>query len=375
MPAKDSERLLHLVVHLYSQTETDLNGQKLMPNPNRNIALLSHLVAASCLLACGSSQPPGQGSLAGAAAADGSQAGSASVGPNPGVGGSSQLNVTPGGSGGTETSMSGGGTNGAVQCNGRFSGRLRDFTVAQDASGRALDPTAAPPIADSIGGVAYRVSPDFEFANAMLNPDTATGKRFGPDPGLVQAALGTDQTPIYAGPATGTVTTTGPENFATWFHDTAGVNMGQTLTLQFLPDPAKTGDPNAYYYDSSTMGCGAATCPGFFPIDGQLLQNEGNRHNYHMTFELHLEFKYHPGDVFTFIGDDDIWVFVDNKLALDLGGTHNEVTGQVMLDTLGLTDGQTYPLAFFWAERHVTGSNLRIETSLEVTSCGDPVIK
>ena len=60
-----------------------------------------------------------------------------------------------------------------------------------------------------------------------------------------------------------------------------------------------------------------------------------------MTFELHLQFKYHPGDVFTFIGDDDIWVFIDNKLALDLGGTHNEVTGQVMLDTLGLGEGRS----------------------------------
>jgi fibro-slime domain-containing protein len=201
------------------------------------------------------------------------------------------------------------------------------------------------------------------------------GKRFGPDPGLVQATLGPDQTPVYAGPAEGTQTTTGPANFATWFHDTPNVNMGQNLTLQFERDPSKPNDPNAYYYDSSTMGCGATRCPGFFPIDGQLLMNEGNPHNYHMTFELNLQFKYHAGAVFTFIGDDDIWVFIDNKLALDLGGTHNEVTGQIMLDTLGLTEGQTYGLAFFWCERHVTGSNLRIETSLEVTSCGNPVVK
>ncbi|MEI9935992.1 MAG: fibro-slime domain-containing protein [Pseudomonadota bacterium] len=348
-----------------------------MNPPRLNTLLFSHFAVVACLLAC-SSPTSGQSSITGAGATAGttvgSQAGSASA-SNPGNGGSVQLNVSPDGGGGTSSDTSSGGTNGAVQCNGRFSGRLRDFTVAQDPGGRALDATAVPPIADSIAGVAYRVSPDFEFANAMLNPATAMGKRFGPDPGLVAATLGADQTPVYAGPAEGTVTTTGPENFATWFHDTAGVNMAQNLTLQFLADPSKPNDPNAYYYDSSTMGCGAATCPGFFPIDGQLLQNEGNAHNYHMTFELHLEFKYHAGDIFTFIGDDDIWVFVDNKLALDLGGTHNEVTGQVMLDTLGLSDGQTYPIAFFWAERHVVGSNLRIETSLEVTSCGGSVLK
>jgi len=349
-----------------------------MPRPNLHSLLLSQFVAASCLLACSSAPAPGEGVVSGGAGAPaGSQAGAGNNGSGQGTGGSTQLNVSPDGNGGSggSTDTSTGGGNGAVQCNGRFSGRLRDFTVAQDPSGKPLDPTAVPPIADSIAGVSYRASPDFEFANAMLHPNTAMGKRFGPDPGIVATTLGADQTPVYAGPAGGTVTTTGPENFATWFHDTPNVNMAQNLTLQFLPDPSKASDPNAYYYDSSTMGCGAAKCPGFFPIDGQLLQNEGNAHNYHMTFELHLEFKYHPGEVFTFIGDDDIWVFVDNKLALDLGGTHNEVTGQVMLDTLGLTDGQTYPLAFFWSERHVVGSNLRIETSLEVTSCGDQVLK
>jgi fibro-slime domain-containing protein len=337
-------------------------------------------LAASCLIACGSSPPSGS-SPVGTGATPAESAGSGSL---PGGGGSANSNggggplildpppdPGPGDAGGT----SNGGGNGAVQCNGKFTGRLRDFAVGQDPNGRPADPDAVPPVAVVVDGANYLVSPDFEFANAMLNPTTAMGKRFGPDPGLVQAELGPDQTPVYAGPAEGTVTTTGPANFATWFHDTPNVNIGQNLTLQFLPDPAKATDPNAYYYDSSTMGCATARCPGFFPIDGQLLQNEGNAHNYHMTFELHLQFKYHAGAVFTFIGDDDIWVFIDNKLALDLGGTHNEVTGNVMLDTLGLAEGQVYDLAFFWCERHVTGSNLRIETSLEVTSCGDPVIK
>ena len=341
----------------------------------RRAFLASCVVGAACTLACGSSS--GGGSTVGPGSAAGPGVGGAgqSVPSGPGGGGAPQLDVMPDMTGGAGPAMGTGGVNGAVQCNGKFSGRLRDFAVAADPSGQPLDATAMPPVAVAVAGVNYLSSPDFEVASALLHPMTATGKRYGADLGLVQTVLGADKTPVYAGPAEGTTTTTGPANFATWFHDTANVNMGQTVTLQFLPDPAKRTDPNAYYYDSSTMGCASTRCPGFFPIDGQLLQNEGNAHNYHMTFELHLEFKYHPGEVFTFIGDDDIWVFIDNKLALDLGGIHNEVTGRIMLDSLGLTDGQTYPLAFFWCERHVVGSNLRIETSLEVTSCGDPVPK
>jgi fibro-slime domain-containing protein len=328
-----------------------------------------------CTLACGGGKERGStlqavGGAAGTSAASGASGGNAGANVTAG-GGAVSLNLPPDEPDAGDTSSGG---NGAAQCNGKFTGYLRDFATA-DANGMLLDGAAAPPLAEAIAGVSYATSPDFEVADARLHPATATGKRFVADLGMVQGMLGADGAPVYAGPAEGTVSTTGPQNFQTWFHDTPNVNMGQSLTLQFEPDPAKPTDPNAYYYDSSTMGCGSASCPGFFPIDDQLLLNEGNAHNYHMTFELHLQFKYHAGQVFTFRGDDDIWVFIDDTLDLDLGGIHNEATGQINLDTLGLTEGQTYPLAFFWCERHVVGSNLRIETSLEVTSCGDPVVK
>jgi fibro-slime domain-containing protein len=310
------------------------------------------------------------------------QAGAGTSAANNGSGGSGADSVASGGStvvlnvplDDPDAATDGSGGNAATQCNGKFTGYLRDFTTA-DAHGMILDVTAATPLAEAIAGVNYASSPDFEVADMRLHPATAAGKRYVPDLGMVQAQLGADGTPVYAGPAQGTVSTTGPQNFQTWFHDTPNVNLGQNLSLQFARDPAKPNDSNAYYFDSATMGCGAASCPGFFPIDDQLLLNEGNAHNYHMTFELHLQFKYHAGQVFTFKGDDDIWVFIDNKLALDLGGIHNEATGQVTLDTLGLTEGTEYSLAFFWCERHVVGSNLRIDTSLEVTSCGAPVVK
>jgi fibro-slime domain-containing protein len=49
---------------------------------------------------------------------------------------------------------------------------------------------------------------------------------------------------------------------------------------------------------------------------------------------------------------------------IDLGGVHGPETAQVEVDSLGLTIGQSYPLDFFSAERHVTGSNILFQTTL-----------
>jgi fibro-slime domain-containing protein len=92
-------------------------------------------------------------------------------------------------------------------------------------------------------------------------------------------------------------------------------------------------------------------------------------HNYHFTFEMTANFVYKrgAGQVFTFAGDDDVWVFVDGKLVIDVGGVHGPISQTVDLDRVeGLVDGQSYPLKFFFAERHTTGSNCRIETSLNL---------
>src|SRR5262249_60251463 len=97
---------------------------------------------------------------------------------------------------------------------------------------------------------------------------------------------------------------------------------------------------------------------------------ESDPHNFHFTFELHTKFTYKGGEKFTFIGDDDVFTFINGKLVVDLGGVHSAETKNVNLDDLGLEVGQVYPLGFFYAERHVTKSEFEMDTTLKFTDCG-----
>ena len=180
---------------------------------------------------------------------------------------------------------------------------------------------------------------------------------------IVGSELGSDDTPVYLGdPATGkTPSTTGPENFYEWYHDVPNVNQRAELPLQLENSP---GSPGLFVYSDTT----------FFPIDGELLGNESYPHNYHFTLQAETSFQYVGGEVFRFTGDDDMWVYVNRRLAINLGGLHQPRSATVQLDEIagahGLVSGETYPLHFFFAERHTVNSNFTIETSIaEPGSC------
>jgi fibro-slime domain-containing protein len=161
-------------------------------------------------------------------------------------------------------------------------------------------------------------------------------------------------------------------SFVKWFNDTPGTNLSTQLKIKLV----KQAD-NTYVFDDET-DLVYDPLNGFFAIDNMLYGNSGGspNHNFHFTFELHCEFTYHAetGQMFKFIGDDDVFVYIDGKLVIDLGGVHAAQQQFVDLERLGLTDGQTYPLDFFYAERHRTEANCRIQTNLVLNTPGMPSI-
>jgi fibro-slime domain-containing protein len=261
-------------------------------------------------------------------------------------------------------------------------GGFKRGEALQDGDGGAGGEANKPDDNGNCGNILLGVVRDFKGADEGGHPDfEANIMGANVTPGLVASTLGADGKPVYASQceisaATLDATrcpygaqTTSAMNFDQWYRNVPGVNDPYLISFFLQPEAGGLFTFESLHY---------------FPLDGAGFMSMGKEytgeyHNFGFTTELHTNFRYRGGEKFTFQGDDDVWVFVNDKLAVDLGGLHSMQHGTVVLDDaaamLGITPGNVYPLDLFHAERHTDASTFRIDTNLSFVNCGTVVQK
>jgi fibro-slime domain-containing protein len=181
--------------------------------------------------------------------------------------------------------------------------------------------------------------------------------------GMVAADLDAERKPVRVANSL----TSSDAAFAQWYRSDEDYNrtIAVDLTLGALGDGAYRLDDSSFF-PATGLGFDVETCDGS-PCESTHADGNGSgAQNFHFTDELHFWFVYNGTEQLAFSGDDDLWVFINGKLAVDVGGVHGRQDGAVDLgdatvaSTLGLELGKVYEAIVFGAERHTTQSQYRL---------------
>lgn len=150
---------------------------------------------------------------------------------------------------------------------------------------------------------------------------------------------------------------------------------------------------------------------GFFPLNDPDADTDGSAYNFGFGMRLAFDFTLPEGGmlrdkdgnekpvIFTFSGDDDLWVFLDGNLVLDVGGDHGKVEGTINFadqisyvsnvkksqgnpdaaegprtDSFTLEEAESgkHQLVLFYMERGMWESNLKLQFNMAPERAEEP---
>lgn len=255
---------------------------------------------------------------------------------------------------------------------------IRDFVPTCGGDGVTSRPAMGSPGASAPFG-----HPDFQCYN-------------GSEPGMVMSAL-TAGVPTRAPGAT---RLTSDESFALWYRSDPDFNrtVAQGMTFGGLGGGTYRFDSPSFFPLSTPID---GSAPAGFVAEGIETTNNDSggsgAQNFFFTSEVRFWFRYEGDETLAFSGDDDVWVFINGRLAVDIGGVHGRLDGSITLSDcddadptmnapgclapLDLRVGGIYEAVVFQAERHVSRSQYRLTLanfgrapSTCESSCGDGVV-
>jgi fibro-slime domain-containing protein len=182
--------------------------------------------------------------------------------------------------------------------------------------------------------------------------------------GMVQETLGPDEKPVAGANAFHS------SQLDEWYTTRRGINEEfiATILLGDIGNGVWSHNNDAFFPLGPSQGYGHENNTDI----------DGVKRNFLFTTELRLRFTYKEGQRFRFKGDDDLWVYINGKLAIDLGGIHSEREAEVDIDAhaakYDMVPGGVYTMHIFHAERNPVESHFRIDTNIECFTSDGPVV-